>query len=194
MFTAIELGEAARQAIVQEQHRIADDLGDASRSMRFVGADHLHLTLVFIGEVSESGAPAVVTAMQQDIPVAPFEIAFGGIGTFPPRGAPRVLWLGTIGGAEEAIALQAVVAGRLAVAGVAPESRPYKPHLTLARWRENRDQRAARGWHALERLRGQDKTPRVIARADVLAVTLFHGRLSPRGSTYTPLAHAHLSA
>ena len=124
LFTAIELDDDARAAVAAAQQRIRTDLGDASRSLRFVGAEHLHLTLVFVGEVDERSAADLVGVMGGDIPAPAFELVFAGFGTFPPRGAPRVLWLGTRDGARQAIDLQALVAARLAAAGVAAESAP----------------------------------------------------------------------
>ena len=58
----------------------------------------MHLTLAFIGEVGESGAAAVVDAMASGFPRPPFPITFDGLGVFPPRGAPRVVWLGVTEG------------------------------------------------------------------------------------------------
>ena len=45
----------------------------------------MHLTLVFIGEVSEARAAAIADLMTGDIPVQPFRIGFGGLGAFPAR-------------------------------------------------------------------------------------------------------------
>ena len=182
LFTAIDLDDEARAAVAAAQQRIRSDLGDTSRSMRFVRADHLHLTLVFIGEVDERSAGDLVNVMRQGIPAPAFELVFAGFGAFPPRGAPRVLWLGTLDGAQQAIDLHATVARRLAAAGVTAEPRPFRPHLTLARWRA----RSGGERPELSSLSG------VIARIMVGRVTLFQSRLSPAGPSYTALAHAHL--
>jgi 2'-5' RNA ligase len=183
LFTAIELTDDARLSMTAVQREIAAGLGEASRSLRFVRPEHLHLTLVFAGEIAEDRALAVVEAFRPDIPVAPFQLVFGGVGTFPPRGAPRVVWLGVLEGARAVIDLHALVVQRLAEAGVPTQSRPFSPHLTLARCRES-------GRRPRLRPSGQ---PHAIARVDVQAVTLFQSRLSSAGPTYTALAHARLS-
>jgi 2'-5' RNA ligase len=181
LFTAVELPEAARAAVVAEQRRLVGGAPAAARRLRVVAPEQLHLTLVFIGEVGEERAAAISRAMRDDIPVAPFRITFGGVGAFPPHGAPRALYVGVSEGAEAAVALHGHVARRLEQAGVARETRPFRPHLTIGRWRES--QRSDRP---------QGDGPANIAVVEVTAVTLFQSRLSSSGSTYTRLSAARL--
>ena len=181
LFTAIELNDEARAALEAEQRRLAARVADRSGTLRWVRAEHLHLTLVFIGETPEARAARLIEAMGADIPVAPFHVAFGGCGLFPPRGAPRVLWIGALEGADEIIELHAQVAERLKHIDIAVDERRFAPHLTLARWRQE-----ARG-----RLQLPDDGE-VIARIQVERVTLFESRLSSAGPTYTALTHARL--
>lgn len=182
LFTAIELTAEARAAIEAEQTAIVSQLDGASRSLRVVRAEHLHLTLVFIGRCPDDRVAPVVDAMSADIPQAPFRMAFGGVGVFPARGAPRVLWLGVVDGARQAIDLHACVAARLADAGMVVDPKPFHPHLTLARWRAG--QRSARPVPTT--------TPRLVAAIDVSAVALVQSRLSSAGPSYTRLSDAHL--
>lgn len=183
LFTAIELTEDARAAIAAEQRAVADRLGDRSQSLRFVRVEHLHLTLVFLGDVPDARVAPLVEVMNSDIPRAPFRITFGGLGVFPVRGAPRVLWLGVVDGAREVIDLHARVADRLTAAGVAVDRKPLHPHLTLARWRDGR--RSARP--------DAPSTPGLIAALDVKAVALVQSRLCSAGPSYTRLAQARLA-
>src|ERR1700676_1767357 len=136
LFAAVELCDDARAAIASEQEKLATVLVAAARSLRFVRAGHMHLTLAFIGEIADARTASIVEAMSANIAQAPFQVDFGGMGTFPRDGAPRVLWLGVVRGAPELIELAALVARRLAAVGVAVEPRTFRPHLTLARWRE----------------------------------------------------------
>ena len=182
LFTAIELTDEARATIAAEQKRAASGLGDTAGAVRFVRTEHLHLTLVFIGEIPVDRVAPLVEAMNAEIRQVPFRMVFGGLGVFPSHGAPRVLWLGVIDGAPQAIDLHARVGDRLAGAGVAVERKPFHPHLTLARWRDGR--RSARPVLAA--------TPRVVAAIDVSAVALVQSRLSPAGPSYTRLSQARL--
>ena len=145
--------------------------------------DQLHITLVFIGEVSDDRAAPLIEMMRDVIPHPPFRFELGGIGAFPPRGAPRALWIGVKSGAEHVIQVQSLLAGRLEGVGVERERRPFTPHLTLARWRESRPS---------DRPQTSATSPPTIARVDVNTVTLFQSRVSSAGSTYTRLAECAL--
>jgi 2'-5' RNA ligase len=183
LFTAIELPDDAKAAIAAEQKAIVARMTDSPRSIRLVHAQHLHLTLVFIGEVSPESAASIVDLMSREIPERPFRAAFGGVGVFPASGPPRTLWLGLVEGARNAIDVHARVAERLRDAGVEPDRKPYRPHLTLGRWRD-RDPRA----------RGRmPASASVIATVNVNAVTLFESTLTQAGPYYTRLARANLS-
>ena len=185
LFVAIDLDEAARAAIADEQRRLKAAIGETRSSIRWVRPDHMHLTLVFLGEVAEAHAPPIVDAINEPVTQASFDLGFGGIGVFPPRGAPSVLWVGAVTGARESIELQRELADRARRLGVALESRPFHPHLTLARWKTSRGADRARALAA-----GGD---RVVAAIHVDRVTLYQSRLSPAGPSYTPLARATLS-
>jgi 2'-5' RNA ligase len=183
LFVAIEIDDAARAAIAAEQRRLARAMGDGAGSLRFVHAEQLHLTLVFLGELGEPAAQAVVAAMALDIDRAPYSITFGGVGVFPPRGAPRVVWLGLMEGGAETVLLHDAVQSRLEGAGAPRDPRPFSPHLTLARWRDGRRRERGAVRESRERL----------ATVRVERVTLFESRLSSGGPAYTALAHARLT-
>jgi 2'-5' RNA ligase len=186
LFAAIELEEPARHEVASLQKRLAAQVSGPDAMLRWSRLDQMHLTLVFIGPVDPQRAATIVAAGEPPIAVAPFGLSLAGIGVFPPRGAPRVLWLGVEEGAESVIRLQHIVAGRLAAAGVELEARPFHPHVTLARWQESR---GAEG----RRVRGAD-AGRSAIRTMVDAVTLFESRPGPGGSIYTPIARTPLEA
>lgn len=186
LFVAADLDDRARQAIAAAQKRIGTSLGDASRSsLRWIRPEHTHLTLAFLGEITEPQVPQIVAAVSPQIPVPPFTAVFDSLGVFPPRGAPRVLWAGVGAGARELIELQREVADRLERTGVRLERRPYQPHLTLGRWRTSRPADARRALAA-------DRHA-TIARAMVDRVTLYQSRLAPSGPSYFALARANLT-
>ena len=184
LFVAIDLDDGAREAIAQMQRRMAGLL-DADRSLKWVRPAHMHLTLAFLGEAADLHVPALVSALSAAIEVHPFAVVFEGLGVFPARGAPRVLWLGAGEGAAEVINTQRVVAGRVAGCGLTLEARPFHPHLTIARWRASRPDAARRA------LSSAPHTP--IARVSVDHVTLYQSRLTPDGPAYTALARATLT-
>jgi RNA 2',3'-cyclic 3'-phosphodiesterase len=192
LFVAADLPDAAREAIAAEQKRIASALTKEQRepsrrggALRWVKAEHSHLTLVFLGDVEDARVASVVESVGRNVDAAPFEIVFDGLGLFPPRGAPRVLWIGVDAGADALIDLQRELARRIAALGIPLEDRRFHPHLTLARWRESRSPDR-------QRVLTQASTG-AIARARIGGVTLYQSRLSPDGPTYTALARANLT-
>jgi RNA 2',3'-cyclic 3'-phosphodiesterase len=185
LFLAIELTHAARRAIAAEQTRVKQAAQKSGSDLRWVKAEQLHLTLVFLGEVAEEGVEALVDAVGRPFEIPAFRIVFGGIGMFPPHGAPRVLWLGLPRGADEVIAVQRQLVDRVAALGLAIEDRPFHPHVTLGRWRSSRPADRRR---FADTMRTTD-----VAAVDVAVVSLISSRLSPAGPTYTALCHAPLA-
>jgi RNA 2',3'-cyclic 3'-phosphodiesterase len=186
LFVAVDLDDAARAAIAAEQKRVAEALGDARSSVTWVKPDRMHLTLVFLGEVSDPHVPAIVDSVGGLVAMPAFSITFQGLGVFPSRGGPRALWVGVTDGAAELSELQREIARRVTDAGVVLDLRPFHPHLTLGRWRHSRPSDRRRILSA--------SRPDVVARVAVLAATLYQSRISSAGPTYTALARANLSS
>lgn len=184
LFVAVDLDDAARAAIAAEQGRIAKAV-DRRALPKFVKPDQIHLTLVFLGEVDEPRSHDLIEAMRTPLRQPSFDAMFDGIGMFPPREAPKILWVGVTDGAAELIALQQEVAVRAEALGFAREKRPFQPHLTIGRWRDGRPK---------DRVAVRAMPPASVnARVHIFHVTLYQSRLSAAGPAYTPLARANLS-
>jgi len=184
LFVALDLDDDARRVIGALQHRVAETLG-ADRSIKAVDPAHMHLTLAFLGEIADRDVPAIVETLSTDIIVPRFAAVFQGLGVFPPRGAPRVLWVGVGEGSDQIVEVQRVVARRLEGLGIALEPRPFHPHLTLARWRISG---SADRPHALPAA-----SPVFAARVNVDHVTLYQSRPSPAGAIHTALTRSNLT-
>jgi 2'-5' RNA ligase len=165
------------------QRRIERAAGDAAHELRFVRAVQLHLTLVFIGEADAGLGRAVGDAMNADLPLPTFQLQLDEVGALPAHGTPRVFYVAIGEGRSSVIELQRLVAARLEACGVARESRPFLPHLTIARRRKERSR--SQHWTVDRRLA-------VAATTTVEAVTLFKSEPSRSGSVYTGLTQAHL--
>lgn len=98
---------------------------------RWVAPDQIHLTLRFIGDV-DSSVFTEVREMLTEINCEPFSLQLEGIGFFPPRGNPRVLWVG-VRKNERLVQLRNRLESLLIRGGLEPEGRKYSPHITLAR-------------------------------------------------------------
>jgi RNA 2',3'-cyclic 3'-phosphodiesterase len=188
LFVAVDLPEEAKRAIAAEQKLIAAPLVGSGDSLKLVAPEQMHLTLLFLGEVQEARVPAVIEAMNTAVDLPAFDMAFGGAGVFPARGAPRVLWMGVTAGAAPLTTLQREIAERIRGLGIAFDDRPFHPHLTLGRWRESRGGRGGAGRFATAR-RGSG----AIAGVHVTRATLYQSRLSSFGPAYTAQAHATLT-
>ena len=185
MFVAVDLDDASRALVADEQRRALTRVREKA-SLRPVDSRQVHVTLAFLGDVTSPLSERVAEAMANPVGgIAPFRLRIGGLGVFPPRGAPRVLWLGLQEGAREMIALQSAVARRLDALGVVLEDRAFHPHVTIARWHDARPSDRS--------LVEKDVARSKAAEMTVDRVTLFESRLSSKGASHFPLAHAHLS-
>jgi 2'-5' RNA ligase len=185
LFVAVDVDDAARAAIADEQQRLRA-VSERGTPLRWIRPEQMHLTLVFLGEVEHARVDEVVAAIGQPVDQPPIELAFSGLGVFPPRGAPRALWIGLGSGDAGLRDLQRAMASRVERLNIPLESRPFSPHLTLGRWKASRPSdrtELARAFHE-----------RVIARSRVDHATLYQSRVSSAGPTYTELARANLSS
>ena len=128
VFFGLELPEELRE-------RIAMISGGIERA-RFVPADSLHITLRFIGEVDEPTAHDIAQAAD-DVRFEPVAVTLIGAGHFESRNRVSTVWLGVEPSAE-LIRLRQRIEASLVRAGLAPERRKFKPHVTVARINQGR--------------------------------------------------------
>jgi len=108
---------------------------------RWVALDQLHLTVRFIGDVDGALFLDIKNALA-GASISPFDIQLKGVGHFPPRGAPRVIWVG-LEKSEPLQLLRKKIDGPLFKIGVPPERRKFSPHITLARLKNTPPQKVA---------------------------------------------------
>ncbi len=146
VFVAIELPAPVRRKSIEHIDRLRDSIPDARAS--WIREDNLHLTLKFLGDTPVTKVEALAQAAQRAAStVSPFEIIVGGCGAFPPRGQPRVLWIGIEDHAGKLVELQTALEDECANAGFPREERPFHPHLTIARIRKPHDSRQLAAVH-----------------------------------------------
>lgn len=175
IFLAIDLNPPIRSGIAAIQDSLARE---GIREIRWVNPGGVHLTLHFCGEISGETVERLSGAMAPGVPVRPFAVGIGGLGTFPPRGAPRVLFVA----AREADPLLKVagwVEDRVASAGLPREARPFHPHLTLGRFRP--------GARPPDRGLLEAPAARDLGMLPVDRVTMFRSHLEPGGARYEAL-------
>jgi 2'-5' RNA ligase len=131
VFIAIDIPGEIRQRLAAMQ----EQLREMSASAKWVASDSIHLTLKFIGETSERRLEDVHTALV-GLAWKPLSVAVRGVGFFPGTRSPRVFWAGLHSPTLEGLATE--IDSRLSRAGFDSEERAFRPHLTLARTRDNR--------------------------------------------------------
>lgn len=123
LFVAVDLPESVQERLA----KLCCGLPGA----RWVKQEQLHLTLRFIGDVDSTVFKDVLEALHQ-VRSDRLTMQLDGVGFFPPRGKPRVVWVG-IRKNSDLFQLRNRVESALVKAGIEPEGRRYSPHITLAR-------------------------------------------------------------
>jgi 2'-5' RNA ligase len=132
LFVAVPLPADARDEVVALVDGIREAKADTG--VRWVRMDGLHLTLRFLGPTDDERVAGVASAVVNAAEAAnPFRIKVSGAGAFPSATRPRAVWLGIGEGAEELEAIARSLQEPLAELGWAPDTRPFRAHLTLAR-------------------------------------------------------------
>ena len=104
--------------------------------------NEFHLTLRFIGEVDGASFSDIRSCLKM-VRMEPFEVEVAGIGQFPLRGDPRLLWAG-IKSREALMTLRNRIERALRGSGISSERRKFHPHITLAGLRNAPVERVAR--------------------------------------------------
>jgi RNA 2',3'-cyclic 3'-phosphodiesterase len=146
--------------------------------LKWSPVENLHITSKFIGEWPETRLKAIEDLLEHLSSTGGFEVTVAGFGYFPNPHNPRTLFAGIQSGPELA-ELASRIDQALGPLGVAHENRPYSPHLTLARIK-NENIRELREHIA-------HMTNFDFGRFQVSEFHLYLSKTGPNGSTYTQL-------
>jgi 2'-5' RNA ligase len=182
-FIAIEMPPEVREFLARCQERLKRSGAD----VRWVRPELIHLTLVFLGEVAEDKVPDLEQAARGAVAgFAPLALQAVGLGHFPPKGLPRVVWVGLQETTGRLLALQKAVAKATERFAERIEDRRYEPHLTVGRVRSGKN---ARPLTEMLSAMARETGPALEA-GDVV---IFKSVLGPDGPAYTALARLVLS-
>lgn len=132
-FIAIELPAELKLELVQleAQLKSGEQLG-----VKWVDPDGIHLTMKFLGNIAVDRVEGITRAMEEAVRgISPFQLKVKELGVFPNFKRVQVAWVGLSGEVDKLAQLQKRIESNLTPLGFAPESRPFAPHLTLARLR-----------------------------------------------------------
>jgi 2'-5' RNA ligase len=185
-FIAIELPLSLQDAIQQNTARLRQALN--SSIVRWVPAHNIHLTLKFLGDVSPANVKLLCELLIREAEPHPvFDMRVSGFGSFPTSRRPRVIWVGLHAPAVLE-SLQHGIESAAARLGYASEERPFSPHLTIGRVRQEISAQDA------QKIRTELDSTTIgnIGTARIDAIHLYKSDLQPGGSVYTKLFSAPL--
>jgi 2'-5' RNA ligase len=196
-FLAVELSQElqAGLATVQQElkHRIEPEL---KRDMRISWTQpaSIHLTLKFLGDMDEQAIDPLLVVVEQAIgSQTAANVPLERLGAFPRPQSPRVLWVGPLenwdrGAEAKRIAeIHGAIEQACEGLGFLRETKPFSPHLTLARIRVGERQVGV----ALAKGGVLDR-PLSLGSLAVESVVLMKSELKPTGSVYTKLWEVRL--
>ncbi len=129
-FIALELNEALQRHL----SGIIRQMASALPRLRWVDPAGIHLTLAFLGELTDEQLAAAIAATEAAALAVPaFDYCLTHLGVFGSPRHPRVVWVGIEEPSGTLLSLHRVLNRELAQRGFAVDTRPFSPHLTLAR-------------------------------------------------------------
>jgi len=135
-FIAIEILEDIKDKITEIQQKLKATNAD----VKWTEPNNIHLTLKFLGEIDDEKLGKIINLLPS---VArgckPFKIEIGGVGKFPPRGIPRIIWVGCKGGLSAIGSLSKSIDECVSDIGIAKEKREFAAHVTIGRVRTSRN-------------------------------------------------------
>lgn len=177
LFIALPVPVEVREKIIAR----TEPLREKYPGLKWVRRDALHLTLSFLGETGESNVDPIIGVMNRAaLGVDAFEMELGGMGFFPKKGPPRVLYTAVKRGVEGTRTLYSALREGLGTLGFEGRKK-FTPHLTLARVKGA----------------GNTPDPEVEGKDLVFSFTadrivLYRSRLKPSGAVYEILGEAKL--
>lgn len=135
-FIAVSIPDEVKRKLQEESNRLSDLL--CGGQVRWVRTDGIHLTLKFLGEISNDNLGKFRQVLEKEVERNPFfTLRVGGFGCFPNIRRPRVLWIGITEENGTLTRVQSTIEEKLVPLGIEKEGRPFHPHLTLGRVRRN---------------------------------------------------------
>ena len=185
-FIAIELPDRLKEELVQLQTKLKIDKQPGVRRVDPYG---IHLTLKFLGNVAVDRTGEITRAMEAAAHgIPPFHLEIKELGVFPNLRRVQVAWVGVSGEVDKLSELQQRLESQLAHLGFTPESRPFTPHLTLARLRNTVSLDERQRFGQLITGTGFEATCAI----EVDAINLMRSQLTREGAIYSRISLVEL--
>ena len=185
-FIAVDLPDSLLPPLEKAASQLRETL--SGMPVRWVPVRNIHLTLKFLGDVSEKNIEVIKSIVRAEAANHEiFEISVGEFGIFPNNARPRVLWVG-VQAPDELINLHRRIDMETARLGYAPDQREFSPHLTFGRVSRNASPKQVRKISNLLR----EYSIGFLGAARIEDVTLFRSDLGPDGAVYSKIYTAKL--
>ncbi len=184
LFIAVLISPELMHTLAKAQARLQRELNHPS--LRWVAPENFHITLLFLGEQEETRLPAIHTALQTvSQQVEPFDWSVRGLGVFPNWNRPSVLWAGVQQGTPPLSQLARKLEEELLES---PSGKPFHPHITFARFKNEMLSRHRDGDFLLRLQRSAEAIGSSLQGVEHTAhLSLMLSELTPKGSRYTEL-------
>lgn len=131
-FIAIELPAGVQEVLGRTGLQLAADISHGA--VRWVKPANIHLTLKFLGDIQENSIPQIGLEIGQATQgLQAFTLKLDKVGCFPNPRRPRIIWVGVGGELDRLDYLYNGIERALGNCGWEPEKRPFHPHLTIGR-------------------------------------------------------------
>jgi RNA 2',3'-cyclic 3'-phosphodiesterase len=181
-FVAVHVPLQIREKLRDIQRQLEKSMPEDA--VRWTSFEQLHLTLEFLGNVPATAVPQLEKALSK---VAaehrPFKLQAESIGAFSSIRNPRVIWTGITGDIDRLKALQSAAHAAVIEWEQEPETRAYRPHLTLGRVRPIKPRELRQVSQALAAVVAES-----FGTWDVIEFALMQSKLSPHGAQHSVLA------
>lgn len=127
LFVAIDMPESVTN--------ILSEMNPHLPGVRWLKPDQIHLTLSFLGNVGPI-AEETLRGKLAAIHFVPFFMPVVGVGTFPAKGKPNVIWAGVGSGHPQLFHVYKKVQEAALASALEPDLRAWHPHITFARCRD----------------------------------------------------------
>ncbi|MCK4624986.1 MAG: RNA 2',3'-cyclic phosphodiesterase [Phycisphaerae bacterium] len=183
-FLALPLNETIVERLVEVQQ----SLSSAGARVRWVDGENLHLTIKFLGDVTDEQLPEVCRVAEESArQIEPFEFSVAQVISIPQAGAMRMVWVGIDEQTGKLNRLHELLEESYAEMGFGKESRSFRPHLTLGRVKSGQNVKQLRA--AIDEIAEAE-----FGIASINEMIVFSSQLTPDGPIYSPMTKVKLGS
>lgn len=185
-FISLPVAEQVKEEIRRLQNELRAHLpGDA---IRWTRPEQVHLTLKFLGNISAESVDELAAALREVCNgFTPLALRAEGVGFFPHRGIPKVLWVSVRDEREQLSRLQQKIESAAIRIIPSGEDERFKGHLTIGRAKNLRSPDARKLTELAARFEGK-----LFGEWRAEVVELMRSEMGPDGSRYSCLAEIPL--